>query len=1016
MSTALYNRYRPATFAQVVGQEHVTDALRKALRTGRLHHAYLFSGPRGCGKTSSARILAASLNCEQGPTPEPCGVCDECVGIRTGASMDVTEIDAASHGLVDDARDLRERAFFAPASARFKVFVVDEAHMVTAAAFNALLKVVEEPPPYLKFVFATTEPDKVIPTIRSRTHHYAFRLVPPGVLRTHLASICEQEGVTVDPTVLPLVVRAGAGSVRDSLSVLDQLLAGADDDGLHYDRAVALLGMTDGVLLDETVDALARHDGAALFTVVDKVVSAGHDPRRFATDLLDRLRDLIIMAAVPDADARGLLESFSPDQIDRMRAQAAAVGPAELSRTADVLHGGLVEMRGTTSPRLMLELILARALLPAASADPAALLTRLERLERRSVLAAPDSAAAHPASAPGFGPDPAAGSSPFGGVNGPDGPRGMPGPPGPDEAAAPARTASPARPAPAHSARAAAAPASQGPASGSWDAAPVGSGAGPGAPTGGAGYGGPPPAGAGFGPQPGAGGGPGARQGAGTGQGAGAGQGPGTGQGAGARHGLGAGQSAGAGQGAAAGQGGGVGPGGGRIDAAGLRMLWDEVLQLASRRSRKTHAILKDHATVADVRGDEVVLAFASPTMGRMFGQGNNAEVFCTALAEKIGGTWRVSVGPAGGSGPGRGGGRPVGGPPPGGGFGGQPGSGPAWAGPDQRFGGGGPAPAAGGRAGGPAPGQPGPGQPVSGHWQGPGGGSHPDQQDHSGHARPGEGPGGVDAGGRPPAPTGWAPGPGGGVPRADDGDAGRATGAHGPVGGPGEGGPGQGGPGQGVADDGWRGRGGESGGDHHLGRRSDNTRFPEPTPPTHEHLEDGGSGTYYGDRGQGSGDAHGIVEQRGAGAHAAGQNSTGRNGAGPNNAGPNSLGRNGVAQNSTDWNGARHHVGVHRAADQGAAAQGAAGQGAGGGGAAARGGAGWAGGGEGGAGPIGVGGHGSAGGGGTRAAPPVNDEPSLDDDDAPGQVGGARGGAEAAMSLLRTGLGATVIEQIPTS
>ncbi|WP_261563356.1 DNA polymerase III subunit gamma and tau, partial [Frankia tisae] len=689
MSTALYNRYRPATFAQVVGQEHVTDALRKALRTGRLHHAYLFSGPRGCGKTSSARILAASLNCERGPTPEPCGVCDECVGIRTGASMDVTEIDAASHGLVDDARDLRERAFFAPASARFKVFVVDEAHMVTTAAFNALLKVVEEPPPYLKFVFATTEPDKVIPTIRSRTHHYAFRLVPPGVLRTHLASICEQEGATVDPAVLPLVVRAGAGSVRDSLSVLDQLLAGADDDGLHYDRAVTLLGMTDGVLLDETVDALAQRDGAALFTVVDKVVSAGHDPRRFATDLLDRFRDLIVMAAVPDADARGLLESFSPDQIDRMRAQAAAVGPAELSRTADVLHGGLVEMRGTTSPRLMLELILARALLPAASADPAALLTRLERLERRSVLAAPDPAAGYPASAPGIGSGPVAASPPFRGVDGPAGPD------RPDGAAGPVRESMPTRPAPALPARAAAAPTSQGPAGGSWSPAPAAGGMSAGVPTGGAGFG-PPSAGAGFGPPPG-GGGPAARQGRGTGQGDGAGQ------------------------------------GGGRIDAAGLRLLWDEVLLLAGRRSRKTHAILKDHAAVADVRGDEVILAFASPPMGRMFGQGNNAEVFCTALAEKIGGTWRVSVAPAGGSGPGRGGaGRSAGGPPPpGAGFGGQPGSGPAWTGPGQRFGGGAPTPipAASGRPGGPAPGQPAPG-----HWQGPDGGGHPGQQGHSGY------------------------------------------------------------------------------------------------------------------------------------------------------------------------------------------------------------------------------------------------------------------------------------------
>lgn len=438
-------------FSQVVGQEHVTSALMQALRTGRLHHAYLFSGPRGCGKTSSARILAASLNCEQGPTPEPCGVCDQCVSIRTGSSMDVTEIDAASHGLVDDARDLRERAFFAPASARFKVFVVDEAHMVTAAAFNALLKVVEEPPPYLKFIFATTEPDKVIATIRSRTHHYAFRLVPPGVLRDHLASICAQEGAEIDPSVLPLVVRAGAGSVRDSLSVLDQLLAGAGPEGLRYERAVALLGMTDGVLLDEAVDALAARDGATLFTVVDKVVGSGHDPRRFTADLLERLRDLILINAVPDAVERGLLDAFSSDQIDRMKAQAGRVGPAELSRTADVLHAGLAEMRGTASPRLLLELVLARALLPGAATDQAAMLVRLERLERglaagvpaaagAPALAAPAAAAPRTAApAPASAPAPAA-ESPAPALAG----RQSPPPPVPQ----PARPAQPPAPAP----------------------------------------------------------------------------------------------------------------------------------------------------------------------------------------------------------------------------------------------------------------------------------------------------------------------------------------------------------------------------------------------------------------------------------------------------------------------------------------------------------------------------------------------------------------------------------------
>ncbi len=383
MSTALYNRYRPSTFATLVGQEHVTDALRAALSSGRVHHAYLFSGPRGCGKTSSARILAASLNCVHGPTPDPCGECEHCVAIRSGSSMDVIEIDAASHGGVEDARDLRERAVFSPASARFKVYIVDEAHQVTKDAFNALLKLVEEPPPHLKFVFATTEPDKVLQTIRSRTHHYAFRLVPPAVLRDHLAWVAGQEGVPVEDSVLPLVVRAGAGSVRDSLSVLDQLLAGAGPDGLTHERAAALLGVTDGVLLDDAVDALAARDGAMLFGVVERVVGAGNDPRRFAADLLERLRDLLILDAVPDAPSRGLLPLHAPDQIERMRSQAARLGAAELSRAADVVHAGLLEMRGTTSARLLLELTLARALLPSASSDDAALRVRLDRLERR---------------------------------------------------------------------------------------------------------------------------------------------------------------------------------------------------------------------------------------------------------------------------------------------------------------------------------------------------------------------------------------------------------------------------------------------------------------------------------------------------------------------------------------------------------------------------------------------------------------------------------------------------------
>jgi DNA polymerase III subunit gamma/tau len=381
---ALYRRYRPATFAEVRGQEHVTEPLRQALRSGRVHHAYLFSGPRGCGKTSSARILARSLNCERGPTPDPCGVCASCVALAPAGpgSIDVIEIDAASHGGVDDARDLRERAFYAPVSGRFKIYIVDEAHMVTREGFNALLKLVEEPPPHLKFVFATTEPEKVIATIRSRTHHYPFRLMPPAVLRGLLEEILASEGVAYEPAVLPVVIRAGAGSARDALSVLDQLLAGADEAGLSYERAVALLGYTDDSLLDEVTAAFAAGDGAAVFHAVDRVVGGGHDPRRFAADLLDRFRDLIVLAAVPDAGQTGLLD-VPADRLERMRQQAAGFGPAQLTSAAETISAGLVEMRGATSPRLLLELMCAQVLLPAPDAGQQALLARLERLERR---------------------------------------------------------------------------------------------------------------------------------------------------------------------------------------------------------------------------------------------------------------------------------------------------------------------------------------------------------------------------------------------------------------------------------------------------------------------------------------------------------------------------------------------------------------------------------------------------------------------------------------------------------
>lgn len=383
MSLALYRTYRPARLADVVGQEHITAPLTRALENDRVHHAYLFSGPRGCGKTSTARIMARSLNCEKGPTPEPCGECQSCVDLAAGGagSIDVIELDAASHGGVDDTRDLRERAMFAPASSRYKIYIIDEAHMVSTAGFNALLKLVEEPPEHVRFIFATTDPDKVLPTIRSRTHNYAFRLVGAKELQEHLARICETEGIAADPAALGLVARAGAGSVRDSLSILGQVIAGSGPEGITYTEVADQLGLTDAALLDASISAIASRDGAALFAVIEKVVEAGHEPRRFVSDLLERLRDVIVVQSVPDAAERGLIDAPEGEVLQIVQ-QAGLLGPAEASRTAEIVSHALGEMKGATAPRLQLELMAARLLVPAADDSQVSALARIEHLER----------------------------------------------------------------------------------------------------------------------------------------------------------------------------------------------------------------------------------------------------------------------------------------------------------------------------------------------------------------------------------------------------------------------------------------------------------------------------------------------------------------------------------------------------------------------------------------------------------------------------------------------------------
>jgi DNA polymerase-3 subunit gamma/tau len=567
---ALYRKYRSATFAEVIGQEHITRPLSQALAAGRINHAYLFSGPRGCGKTSSARILARSLNCEKGPTPTPCGVCDSCRELAPNGpgSIDVIEIDAASHGGVDDARELRERAFYAPVRDRYKVYIVDEAHMVSTQGFNALLKLVEEPPDFLVFVFATTEPDKVLQTIRSRTHHYPFRLIPPGVMRAHLERICADEGVTVAPAALPLVVRAGAGSARDSLSVLDQLLAGAGPEGVTYADAVGLLGVTDATLLDDMVDALAAGDAASVYGTVDAVVEAGHDPRRFATDLLDRFRDLIVVDAVPGAPARGLFDG-SPDELARMSDQAARIGAATLARNAEIVHTALIEMRGTTSPRLVLELLCARMLLPDSAADSAALLQRIERLERRNA-----ALAGEPAPAPTQVPAKAAPTKAT---------KAAPAQAAPAQAATPQV---PAKAVPAITAKARRAKTSES------EAAPAE-------------------------PAP-------RRQTEKTERSA---EEP---------------KPAAASQPDAK-------PASGAIDAAALRRLWPDVLEVVKQSSRRTRALL-DNAQVSSVDGNRLTVSAATAPLAKMISEDGNVELLRTALASIVGGTWQVDVAMSGGN------------------------------------------------------------------------------------------------------------------------------------------------------------------------------------------------------------------------------------------------------------------------------------------------------------------------------------------------------------------------------
>ncbi|KOX32528.1 DNA polymerase III subunit gamma/tau [Saccharothrix sp. NRRL B-16348] len=635
VALALYRKYRPATFGEVVGQEHVTEPLRTALAAGRVNHAYLFSGPRGCGKTSSARIMARSLNCVQGPTPDPCGECNSCVGLAPNGpgSVDVVELDAASHGGVDDARELRDKAFYAPAESRYRVFIIDEAHMVTTQGFNALLKIVEEPPEHLIFIFATTEPDKVLPTIRSRTHHYPFRLIPPSSMRALLERNCAAEGVAVDPSVFPLVIRAGGGSARDTQSVMDQLLSGAGPEGVRYDRAIALLGVTDVALIDDVVDGLANGDGSAVFGTVDRLVEAGHDPRRFASDLLDRLRDLVLLHAVPDAAERGLV-SAPDDELAKMTAQRDATRPATVTRWAEILHQGLTEMRGSTAPRLLLELVTARMLLPSVGDVESGLLQRVEQLERHgppaggapagsapdtrfqrpsqraAEPAAPATQAAAPQAQAAAPARPAETTPP---AAAPSAPPGLPTPPVLRSAAMRSAGGDQGTPAPAHaggsdvdqSGRVAPPPDEpQGRPSAAPPAAPPSAGApSPDEPQGRPPVAAPPvaaqspdvhpPAGNAGVPSP------------------------------------------------AADQPAAPAASSGGVDAVEVRRRWSELLGVVRGTSRSTEAMLTN-ATVADVDGTTVTLTHTSAPLARRLAEPRNADAIAAAFAQVLGGTWQV--------------------------------------------------------------------------------------------------------------------------------------------------------------------------------------------------------------------------------------------------------------------------------------------------------------------------------------------------------------------------------------